>query len=201
MFENSVLRKIFELRRDELTGGWRNMHNEQLCNLCSSPSTIRMIKSRKMRWTGHIARIGKRRNLPSIDNKGTFPFSRVLLDWLVINDQKLPNWVWPTLYIYCISKRPNRVDVSLSSSEDRNSSSFRNVVYSSYLDDGRNPQTQWFWIQIILRFKLTNGTLFIPMASGCVPLQTPFVTSPSASFLLRKYRNLFPVCLQCIGMH
>jgi hypothetical protein len=62
VFENRVLRGIFGLKRDEVTGGWRKLRNEELHNLYSSPSIIRMIKSRRMRWTGHVARIGERRN-------------------------------------------------------------------------------------------------------------------------------------------
>jgi hypothetical protein len=61
-FENSVLRRIFGPNRDEVTGGWRKLHNEELHNLYSSPSTITIIKSRRMRWAGHIARIGAKRN-------------------------------------------------------------------------------------------------------------------------------------------
>jgi hypothetical protein len=52
---NRVMRRIFGLKRDEETGGWRKLHNEELHNLESSPSIIRMIKSRRMRWTGHVA--------------------------------------------------------------------------------------------------------------------------------------------------
>jgi hypothetical protein len=55
-----VLRRIFGSKRDEVTGGWRKLHNEELHNLYSSPSIIRMIKPRRIRWAGHIARIGKR---------------------------------------------------------------------------------------------------------------------------------------------
>jgi hypothetical protein len=55
VFENRVLRGIFGTKRDEVTGGWRRLHNEELYNLYSSPSTIRMIKSRRMRWAGHVA--------------------------------------------------------------------------------------------------------------------------------------------------
>jgi hypothetical protein len=64
VFENSVLRKIFGLKRDEVTGEWRKLHNEELSDLYSSPSTsiIRIIKSRRMRWAGHVARMGKKRN-------------------------------------------------------------------------------------------------------------------------------------------
>jgi hypothetical protein len=50
-------------KRDEVTGGWRKLHNEELHNLYSSPSIIRVIKSRRMRWTGHIARMGEKRNV------------------------------------------------------------------------------------------------------------------------------------------
>jgi hypothetical protein len=62
MFENRVLRRIFAPKRDEGTGGWRTLHNEELHNLYSSPSIIRMIKSRRMRLTGRVARIGEKRN-------------------------------------------------------------------------------------------------------------------------------------------
>jgi hypothetical protein len=59
VFENRVLR-IFGPKRYEVTGGWRKLHNEDLHNLYSSPSIIRVIKSRRMRWVGHIARMGRR---------------------------------------------------------------------------------------------------------------------------------------------
>jgi hypothetical protein len=55
VFENRVLRRIFAPKRDEVTGGWRKLHNEELHNLCSSPSIIRMIESRRMKWTGNVA--------------------------------------------------------------------------------------------------------------------------------------------------
>jgi hypothetical protein len=55
-----MLRKIFGPKRDEVTGGWRKLHNEELHNLYSSPSIIGMIKSRRMRWAGHVARMGRR---------------------------------------------------------------------------------------------------------------------------------------------
>jgi hypothetical protein len=57
-----VLRRIFGLKRDEVTGGWRKLHNEELHNLYSSPNKIRMIKSRRMRWGWHVARMGELRN-------------------------------------------------------------------------------------------------------------------------------------------
>jgi hypothetical protein len=60
VFENRVLRRIFGPRRDEVTGDWRRLHNEELNDLYSSPN-IRVIKSRRMRWTGNVARMGERR--------------------------------------------------------------------------------------------------------------------------------------------
>jgi hypothetical protein len=57
VFENRALRRIFGPRRDEDTGGWRKLLNGELHNLYSSPSIIRMIKSRRMRWAGHVARM------------------------------------------------------------------------------------------------------------------------------------------------
>jgi hypothetical protein len=53
--ENRVLRRIYGLKRDEVTGGWRKLHSEELHRLYSSPSIIRIIKSRRMRWAGHVA--------------------------------------------------------------------------------------------------------------------------------------------------
>jgi hypothetical protein len=63
LFENRVLRRIFGPKRDGMTEGWRKLHNEELHNLYSSPSMIRIIKSRRMRWVGHVARIGEKRNV------------------------------------------------------------------------------------------------------------------------------------------
>ena len=60
VFENMVLRRIFGPRRDEVTGEWRRLHNEELNDMYSSPNTVRVIKSRRMRWAGHVARMGER---------------------------------------------------------------------------------------------------------------------------------------------
>jgi hypothetical protein len=59
VFENKVLRRIFGPKRDEVTGEWRRLHNEELCALYSSPNAIQMIKSRRLRCTGHVACVGK----------------------------------------------------------------------------------------------------------------------------------------------
>jgi hypothetical protein len=61
VFENRVLRRIFGPKRDEATGEWRRLHNEELYDLYSSPNIIRVIKSRRMRWRRHVARIGEKR--------------------------------------------------------------------------------------------------------------------------------------------
>jgi hypothetical protein len=63
LFENRVLKKIFGLKRDEVTGEWRKLHNEELHDLYSSPSIIRIIKPRRMKWAGHVARMGEKRNV------------------------------------------------------------------------------------------------------------------------------------------
>ena len=55
MFENRVLRRIFGPKRNEVTGEWRKLHTEELNDLYSSPNTVRVIKSRRMRWAGHVA--------------------------------------------------------------------------------------------------------------------------------------------------
>jgi hypothetical protein len=62
VFENRVLRRILGPKRDEVVGEWRKLHNEELHNLYSSPNLIRMIKSRRMRWAGYVARMGAKRN-------------------------------------------------------------------------------------------------------------------------------------------
>jgi hypothetical protein len=61
VFENRVLRKIFGPKRGDVTGGWRKLHNEELHDLYSSSSIIR-IKSRRVRWAGHVVRMGEKRN-------------------------------------------------------------------------------------------------------------------------------------------
>jgi hypothetical protein len=65
VFENRVLR-IFGPKRDEVTGGWRKLHNEELHGLYSSPSIVSVIKVRRMRWAGHVARMGEVRGAYNI---------------------------------------------------------------------------------------------------------------------------------------
>ena len=63
VFENMVLRRIFGPRRDEVTGEWRVLHNEELNDLYCSPNIVRVIKSRRMRWAGHVERMGEERGV------------------------------------------------------------------------------------------------------------------------------------------
>jgi hypothetical protein len=78
-FENRVLRRIFGPERDEVTGDWRKLHSEELHNLYSSPN--RMVKSRRMRWTGHVARMGEKRNAYRI-LVGKRPLARPRRRWV-----------------------------------------------------------------------------------------------------------------------
>jgi hypothetical protein len=84
VFENRVLRRIVGTVRDEVMEGWRKLHNEELHNLYSSSNIIRMIKSRRIRWTGHIACIAERRNAYRIlmeRPEGKRPLGRPRLTW------------------------------------------------------------------------------------------------------------------------
>jgi hypothetical protein len=84
--ENRVLRRIFGLKRDEVTGDWRKLHNEELHNLYSYPNIIIMIKSRRMRWAGNVARMGEKRNAYRIlvgKKEGKRPLERRRHRWVV----------------------------------------------------------------------------------------------------------------------
>ena len=63
MLENRVLRRIFGSRRDGVTGEWGKLHTEELNDLYSAPNFVLVIKSRRKRWAGHVARIGERRSM------------------------------------------------------------------------------------------------------------------------------------------
>jgi hypothetical protein len=83
--ENRVLRRIFGPKRDGATGGWRKLHNEELHNLYSSPSIIRIIKSRRTRWAGHVARMGEKRNVCRLlvgKPEGKRPLGRPRRRWI-----------------------------------------------------------------------------------------------------------------------
>jgi len=66
VFQNRVLRRIFGPKRDEVTGEWIKLHNEELNDLYFSPIVLRMIKSRRMKWSGHVARMGAKRGVYGI---------------------------------------------------------------------------------------------------------------------------------------
>jgi hypothetical protein len=76
-----VLRKIFGPKRDEVTGEWRKLHNEELRDLHSLPSIIRIIKSRRMSWAGHVARMGEKRNTYRL-LEGKRPLGRPRCRWV-----------------------------------------------------------------------------------------------------------------------
>jgi hypothetical protein len=84
VFENRVLRRIFGPRRDEVTGEWRKLHNEELHNLYSSPDIIRQVKSRRMRWAGNVARMGEERKVYRVlvgNPEGKRPLGRPRRRW------------------------------------------------------------------------------------------------------------------------
>jgi hypothetical protein len=85
VFENRVLRRIFGPRRDEVTGDWRTLHNEELHNLYSLLNIIRMIMSRRMKWAGRIARMGDTKNAYRIlagKPEGMRPLGRPRCRWV-----------------------------------------------------------------------------------------------------------------------
>jgi hypothetical protein len=84
VFENRVLRIIFGPKRDEVTGEWRKLHNEELHKLYSSPDIIRQIKSRRMRWAGRVARMGEERKVNMVlvgKPEGMRPLGRPKRRW------------------------------------------------------------------------------------------------------------------------
>jgi hypothetical protein len=85
VFENRMLRRIFRPKRDEETGGWRKLHNEELHKLYSSPSIIRVVKSRRLRWAGHVAGMRTKRNVCRIlvgKSEGTRPLGTPRRRWV-----------------------------------------------------------------------------------------------------------------------
>jgi hypothetical protein len=87
VFENMVLRRIFGPRRDEVTEEWRRMHNEELNDLYSSPNIVRVIKWRRMRWAGHVARMGEERGVYRVlvgKPDGRRPMGKPRRRWVII---------------------------------------------------------------------------------------------------------------------
>ena len=85
VFENMVLRRLFGPRRDGETGEWRRLHNEELNGLYSSPNIVRVIKSRRMRWAGHVARMGEERGVYRVlvgKAEGKRPLGRPRRRWV-----------------------------------------------------------------------------------------------------------------------
>ena len=85
VFENMVLRRIFGHRSDKVTGEWRRLHNEELNDLSSSPNIMRVIKSRRMRWAGHVARMGEEREVYRVlvgKPEGRRPLGRPRRRWV-----------------------------------------------------------------------------------------------------------------------
>ena len=85
VFENMVLRRKFGPRRDEVTGEWWRFNNEELNDLFSSPNTVRVIKSRRMRWAGHVARMGEERGVYRVlvgKPEGKRPLGRPRRRWV-----------------------------------------------------------------------------------------------------------------------
>jgi hypothetical protein len=84
VFENRALRRLFGPKRDEVTGEWRKLHSEELHNLYSSPDIIRQVKSRRMRWAGHVARMGEERKVYKVSvgkPEGKRPLGRPRRRW------------------------------------------------------------------------------------------------------------------------
>jgi len=85
VFENMVLRRIFGPRRDKVMGEWRRLHKEELNDLYSSPNIVRVIKSRRMRWASHVARMGEERGLYRVlvgKLEGRRPLGRPRCRWV-----------------------------------------------------------------------------------------------------------------------
>ena len=82
MSENRVLRRVFGPKRDEVTGEWRKLHNEEIGDLYCSPNIVRVIKSRRIIWAGHVARMGKKRSVYRVlvgKPRGKRPLRRPIL--------------------------------------------------------------------------------------------------------------------------
>jgi len=84
VFENRVMRKVFRPKRDEVTGKWRKLHNKELNDLYSLPNIVRVVKSRRMRWAGLVARMGEDRGVHTVlvgKSEGKRPLGRPRRRW------------------------------------------------------------------------------------------------------------------------
>jgi len=87
VFENRVLRRVFGSKRDEVTGEWRKLHNEELSDLYSLPNIVLVVKSRRMRWAGHVAGMGQGRGVYRVligKPEGKRPLGRPRRRWGII---------------------------------------------------------------------------------------------------------------------
>jgi hypothetical protein len=109
VFENRVLRRIFGPKRDEVTGEWRKMHSKELHDMYSSP--IRIIKSRRMRWAGHVARMGEKKNAYSLlvgKPEGKRPLGRPRRKWVDNTRMDLEEVGWGDVDWIGLAKDRNR---------------------------------------------------------------------------------------------
>ena len=84
VFENRVLRRVFGPKRDDVTGEWKKLHNEELSDLYSLPNIVRVVKSKRMRWEGHVARMGEGRGVHRVlveKSEGKRPLERPRRRW------------------------------------------------------------------------------------------------------------------------
>jgi hypothetical protein len=108
VFENRVLRRIFGPKKDEVMGEWRRLHNGELHNLHSSPDIIRQIKSRRMMWAGHAARMGENRTVYKAlvgETEGERPLERPRHRWEVGIKMDLREIGWGVQWIHLAQDR------------------------------------------------------------------------------------------------
>jgi len=97
VFENRVLRRVFGHKRNEVTGEWRKLHNEELRDLYSLPNIVRVVKSRRMSLAGHVARMGEGRGVHKIlvgKPEGKRPMGRPRVDGRIILRWIFGKWEW-----------------------------------------------------------------------------------------------------------
>ena len=108
VFENRVLRRVFGLKRDEVTGEWRKLHNGELSDLYFLPNIVRVVKSKRMRWAGHVARMVKGRGVYRVlvgRPEGKRPLERprrrwgIILRWIFKKWEGVGRTVWSWLRI------------------------------------------------------------------------------------------------------